>query len=426
MQVKRVVPALVGLVAAGWLSSALAEPEKIAEAEQREPIAVADGTQGKPVFLKTMKARYETPNAVIGALQKGWLCSPSGNITWSDKLFNAFSGRLPKVFRAELEKAHYPVPKVSDAIFEEAQDKTKSGPELQVGMLVKEVKANLCLNGENTQGGVYLKIFWQAYAPEAQKVVFEATTEGSYQPEGPQKLQYTLFFANAFAAAARNLLAEQGFYDAVTAPAGAVAKTTTGLESLKLKLAKAPTEPLAKHITTLRSAVATIVSDNNTGTGFFVSQDGHMLTNAHVVGSARFVKVKLPTGRELVGETLRSDKTRDVALVKTEPIAVQPISLSSGEPNIGEEVYALGSPLGDKFNTSLTRGVLSGYRTLQEQRYLQSDVVILPGNSGGPLLDAKGAAVGITVMGMGAKGMAGMNFFIPIADALARLGIEGN
>jgi len=126
----------------------------------------------------------------------------------------------------------------------------------------------------------------------------------------------------------------------------------------------------------------------------------------------------------LLGEVLRSDKNRDVALIKTEPIAVHPIMISDSEPNVGEEVYVLGSPLGDKFNTTLTRGILSGYRTLEEKRYLQSDVAILPGNSGGPLLDAKGSVIGISVAGLGAKGIAGMNFFIPIGDALAKLNIE--
>jgi hypothetical protein len=69
---------------------------------------------------------------------------------------------------------------------------------------------------------------------------------------------------------------------------------------------------------------------------------------------------------------------------------------------------------------------LKRYRTNESNRFLQSDVAILPGNSGGPLLDAIGSVVGITVAGLGAKGLAGMNFFIPIADALTKLGIDPN
>lgn len=413
-------------VAAAWWAPAQAELEKVPEVEQKQSAPFPDGAQGRPVFLKTLKARYDNPPATIGTLQKGWFCGASAPLTWNAKLFGLFSGKLSRIFRGEVEKAHYPIPKVSDAIFEEA-DKAKPLPDLQVGALIKDVKANICDNTDSAQGGVYIKVFWQVFAPEAQKVVFEATTEGSYQPEGMQKQPYPAFFENAFAMAARNLLAEQGFRDAIS-DVTPVIKTSasSGPASLKLKWGKPSTEPLTKNITTIRTAVVTIVADKGTGTGFFVSQDGYLVSNAHVVGTARFVKVKLPTGRELVGEVMRTDAARDVALVKTEPIAVQPVALSNVEPNIGEEVYALGSPLGDKFNTTLTRGILSGYRTMDNQRYLQSDVAILPGNSGGPLLDAKGSVVGITVKGLGAKGLAGMNFFIPIADALAKLGIEAD
>lgn len=412
---------VASFAASGWVP-AFAEVAKVKQAEEKSVVAFPEGGQGKPIFLKTMKARYETPPTPVGELQKGWLCTPSGSITWNPKLFALFSGKLVKAFRTELETAGYPVPKISDAIFDEAQDKTKSGPELQAGMLIKEIAANFCVKNEGVQGGVYMKVFWQVYSPEAQKVVFETTTEGSYQPEGFEKSAPDQFFVKAFAMAARNVMADKAFLDVVTDTAAASAKTA--LETLKFKGAKASTEPLAKNVTALRSAVATISGDTQSGSGFFVSPDGYLLTNRHVVGGARFVKVKLTTGRELVGEVVRSDKARDVALVKTEPIAVQPMALRGSEPNVGEEVYALGSPLGDKFNTTLTKGILSGYRTQEDNRFLQSDVAILPGNSGGPLLDAKGAVVGITVAGLGAKGLAGMNFFIPIGDALTKLGIE--
>jgi S1-C subfamily serine protease len=142
------------------------------------------------------------------------------------------------------------------------------------------------------------------------------------------------------------------------------------------------------------------------------------------VGESRFVKVKLTTGRELVGEVIRSDKIRDVALLKTEPVSITPIALRRGDLNIGEDVYAVGSPLSHEFNTTLTKGILSGYRDIEHKKYLQSDVAILPGNSGGPLLDSSGSVIGITVGGVIKKGFSGMNFFIPVSDALSKLRVE--
>jgi S1-C subfamily serine protease len=400
---------------------ASATPAKVKQAEEKPAILFPDGAQGRASYLRTIKTRFDTPNGKIGELQRGWECGSSEEILWSPKTYNLFAARLTKIFRAEQVSAHYPIPAVSDAIFDEP-NKPKTDTSLHVGLLIKEVAANFCQKASDASGGVYMKIFWQVYSPEAQKVLFETTTEGSHQPETAEK-SMEVFYDKAFAMAARNLLADRAFYDTITGNRIAAPKAP---ETLKLRGAKSFSEPLAKNITALRSAVVTVIGDVGSGSGFFISGDGYLFTNQHVVGNAKFVKVKLPTGRELVGEVMRSDRLRDVALVKTESSGAQPMALRGSEPNIGEEVYALGSPLGDRFNTSLTRGILSGYRTLDEKRYLQSDVAILPGNSGGPLMDAKGSVIGITVSGLGARGLAGMNFFIPINDALAKLGVDLN
>jgi S1-C subfamily serine protease len=112
-----------------------------------------------------------------------------------------------------------------------------------------------------------------------------------------------------------------------------------------------------------------------------------------------------------------------VALIKTQKTPFDPLGLRLTDPMVGDEVFAIGSPLGDQFNGTFTRGVLSGFRDSGNNRFLQSDVSITHGSSGGPLVDANGTVVGIAV-GLAAVRGGNMNFFIPIADALARLGIE--
>lgn len=408
-----------------WLAlplAARAEPVKIKEIAEKQALAYPDNTPGRPSFLKTI--RGNTSNYRAGELQKGVFCSASGDVIGSQKLFEAYNKGFFKLFRSELEKNKYPVPNASDSMFEEQKDRAKTENPLQVGAYIKEMNANLCVGSSSVTGGVYLKVYWQVYAPEAKKVVFETTTEGSYQSDKAEK-QFPTLFENAFVVAARNMLNEPGYMEAVK-HVDLLEAAPPATEKIKIKAGKAPVEALSKNITMLRSAVVTVFSDGVSGSGFFISEDGYVLTNRHVVGDAKFVKVKLPTGRELVGEVLRSDKVRDVALVKTEAIEVQALALRGDDINIGEDVYALGSPLGEKFSTSLTHGILSGYRTLDEQRFLQSDVAILPGNSGGPLLDAKGTVVGMTVLGLGAKGIAGMNFFIPVKEAINKLSIELN
>lgn len=415
-------------VAALWLAAAAAasaETPRVKEVATRAPVALASGQAVRPLVLKAIKTRFENPAVRIGEFQDGFFCSPKATVTWNTKLYEQFSPTLSKSFRAELEKAGYPVPVVTDSVFDVPGDKAKPGPQLHVGALIKEVAANFCVRNGATQGGVYMKVFWQVLASDAQKIVFEATTEGTYQPDSAEPGPPWPLFTRAFIAASRNLLADPAFQAAVLAtPVTAMAPAAPS-ELLRLAGAKVSGDALNKNVTLLRSAVATVSNGTGSGTAFFIS-DGYLLSNQHVVGDAKVVKVTLTTGRELVGEVVRGDRDRDVVLIKTEAAGVPPMPLRPDEANIGDEVYALGSPLGERFNTTLTRGILSGYRTLDEKRFIQSDVAILPGNSGGPLLDSHGAVVGITVMGLGARGLAGMNFFIPIGEALKRLGVEMN
>jgi hypothetical protein len=415
---KLIWPLLVVLLTAFSYTSVRAEPARVKLAEEKRPIIFREGEKGRASYLRTVKVRLS--NRTIGELQKGWWCNKVADMVWNKKIHDLIAPEFPGIFLEELQKARYPLP--ADKIFDTPTDGPKTPATLQIGMLIKEMNANLCAKSDGNLGGVYMKIYWEVYSPEAQRVVLERTTEGTFQPDLIVPIPLERFFFNAFRSAVRNLLAEQGYHYAITG-AASIKPLPAGSDKLVLKGGGASAKPLKDIITDLRSAVVTVSSDTGSGSGFFVSRHGDLLTNHHVVGSAKFVKVKLATGRELLAEVIRSDKNADVALIKTEAVAVHPITISAVEPNVGEEVYVLGSPLGDKFSTTLTRGVLSAYRTLGKRRYLQSDVAILPGSSGGPLLDAKGKAIGISLGGLGAKGLAGMNFFIPIKEALGKLNI---
>jgi S1-C subfamily serine protease len=426
------------LVFAGSGSLAGAAVATIPVVEVSAPVAFHSDQPGRPAFLKQVKARFESPG-IVGESQSGWFCGRRGDTVWNQATYNAFIpiGAVGSRFRAELEKAGYPVPIVSDAVFEEKKssgtDATSSQP-LQVGVFIKDIALNVCAKGSNEwTGGAYLKLHWQVFAPEIQKVVFDVTTEGSFSTaDVPIKGSPSALTVGAFAVAARNFLANPGFLKVVNTPVSVESSTGAAVsnassattETLTVEGASATSEPLTQKITQLRSGVATVFGDVGSGTGFFVGTNGVLLTNQHVVGKAKFVKVRLTTGRELVGEVLRSDPARDVALIKTEPIGVPPLAVRMLDTVIGEDVFVLGSPLGDSFNSTLTKGILSGVRDLGNYSFLQSDVAILPGNSGGPLLDKSGQVIGITVMGLGSKGMAGMNFFVPIADALSKLGVQ--
>jgi S1-C subfamily serine protease len=159
--------------------------------------------------------------------------------------------------------------------------------------------------------------------------------------------------------------------------------------------------------------VVLILAGDALGSGFLASSDGLLLTARHVVGAAKYVKVRWADGAEGLGEVVRSDKARDVALIKTDPRGHAPLRLRREPLQTGDAVFAVGAPLDPKFQSTVTRGVISAYRTFSGLNYIQSDATVNPGNSGGPLLDDKGEAIGATVGGYTVTGApTNINLFI--------------
>jgi len=158
------------------------------------------------------------------------------------------------------------------------------------------------------------------------------------------------------------------------------------------------------------------------GSGFIVSADGYILTNAHVVDGADEVVVKLTDKRELKAKVIGADKRTDVALIKIEAQGLPAVRL--GEPSklrVGEWVVAIGSPFG--FESSVTAGIVSAKgRSLPQENFvpfIQTDVAINPGNSGGPLFNMKGEVVGInSQIYSRTGGFMGLSFAIPIDVAM--------
>ena len=158
------------------------------------------------------------------------------------------------------------------------------------------------------------------------------------------------------------------------------------------------------------------------GSGFIISSDGYILTNAHVVDSADEVMVKLNDKRQFKARVIGVDKRSDVALVK---IKAQGLPfVTRGDPaklKVGEWVVAIGSPFG--FDNTVTAGIVSAKgRALPQEDYvpfIQTDVAINPGNSGGPLFNMEGEVVGInSQIYSRTGGFMGLSFAIPIDVAM--------
>lgn len=158
------------------------------------------------------------------------------------------------------------------------------------------------------------------------------------------------------------------------------------------------------------------------GSGFIVSPDGVLLTNAHVVRNAKTVTVKLADRREFEARVLGVDPATDVAVLKIEASGLPTVSL--GDPSrlaVGDYVLAIGSPYG--FEQSASSGIVSATgRSLPGDSYvpfIQTDVAVNPGNSGGPLFDSQGQVIGInSQIWSRTGGYQGLSFAIPIDVAV--------
>ena len=168
------------------------------------------------------------------------------------------------------------------------------------------------------------------------------------------------------------------------------------------------------------------------GSGFIISDDGYILTNAHVVGGAEGITVRLTDKREFKARVIGVDKRTDVALIKIDASGLPKVV--PGDPSllkVGEWVLAIGSPFG--FDSSVTAGIISAKgRALPQENYvpfIQTDAAINPGNSGGPLFNMKGEVIGINSQIYTRNGGSmGLGFAIPIdvaMDVVNQLRVSG-
>lgn len=172
-------------------------------------------------------------------------------------------------------------------------------------------------------------------------------------------------------------------------------------------------------------------SSRNTGSGWVYDNNGHIVTNAHVVRGASAVRVQFASGREERAEIIGDDPYTDIAVVKIStgsPVFPMTRAATDAPPRQGQRVFAFGSPFGFKF--SMSEGIVSGLgRDPANSRefggytnFIQTDAAVNPGNSGGPLVDARGHLIGMNVAiatGRDSQGTtegdsAGISFAIPL------------
>ena len=166
----------------------------------------------------------------------------------------------------------------------------------------------------------------------------------------------------------------------------------------------------------------------SSGSGFIISEDGYIVTNNHVVAGAETLTVTMTSGEEFEAEIIGADAENDVALIKIDASGLPTVAIGeSSSIEVGQQVCAIGNPLGELTNT-LTVGYVSALdREINENgtpiNMFQTDCAINAGNSGGPIFDMHGNVIGITTAKYSANGtyqasIEGIGFCVPIDDAM--------
>ena len=201
---------------------------------------------------------------------------------------------------------------------------------------------------------------------------------------------------------------ESGGASPVIAPGGAPPRTSAG-----------------RVYAAVADGVVSVRAGRGSGTGFVLDTKGTLVTNAHVVGSSRRVRVRFgDAGRQVEARVLGTDGSSDLAVLKVDPARAGPLRAlrlgDSGKVSVGDQVVAVGHPFG--LDRTATAGIISGLgreirapNGFQIDEVIQTDAPINPGNSGGPLVDERGRVIGVNsqIATAGAQGNVGIGFAVP-------------
>jgi len=403
---------------------------QVREAQNLAPIKIETADLAKPFALKGIEFSMRRGQD-IGSTA---CLARAGRLTW-DRGRLAGGTEWHDRFFEELDSLGYPVVGNPAHPFDRERDIARATYQVSAQIIGAEYGACEMYSFWSglpigLKGSAWVKVRWQIFSTLTRRVVLEAETEGTGKVEQPSHDGMVIMGQEAFAAATRNLAGLPQFH-AIASGQSDIQTADAKPDAPTIELSGIPDfrGPIQGRMNHIRVSTPTIDLGRGHGSGFFITEDGYLLTNDHVVGDRKQVTVRLPGGAEVLGEVLRTDRLRDIALVKVAIARTPALPIRRTPVTVGEEVYAIGTPIETRLSQSVTRGIVSAMRTeaigggQASIPLIQSDVVIQGGNSGGPLVDASGNVVAVCVSGYGERN-SGTNFFIPIGDALERLGIS--
>ena len=182
---------------------------------------------------------------------------------------------------------------------------------------------------------------------------------------------------------------------------------------------------VASTVPEAMSATVTVKAGDGHGSGFFVSPDGYIITNFHVVaGDEDDLEVVMHDGSKVKAEVVRKNELDDLALLKVDKKVGVCFDLNNpGDKTVGSDIFVIGTPSSIELTQTLSKGIISGTRKVEDNEILQTDASINPGNSGGPMITKSAQIIGVVNAKVVGVGVEGIGFAIPATRVLKSLSI---
>jgi len=296
--------------------------------------------------------------------------------------------------------------------------------ELDIQMQEEEVKHNI----DPLKCKTALQMEWNVLDKKNSKVIMTAIHPGTFQFR--QSLyQKANYIQKAFVNSMLAFLGSERFQDLVFNAEGYLPEenqSETNLETLQIDQ-PAPLEfdDFSDLVKATSKACVSVITDGGFGSGAIIDPNGLILTAYHVVEGVNKIEVKFASGIQLPAELVKFSKQQDLAILRINgsgyPALILDLRL---DPSLGEDVFTIGTPADLDLGQSISKGIVSGRRKVEGQIYLQMDMAVSPGNSGGPLLNQQGEVIGIVLSKIVEEGVEGIGFAVPSKEIVEALNLD--
>lgn len=393
--------------------------------ERSRPKFVCD-SMGAWVGFDKLAVQFPS-GTVIG---KHSLGGRTEDLTWEGFSRAGSEEFAPKAYDV-LGNAGFLTPQLAANQLFSSEKRSRKSPRFIIGGKVIDLWLEMNQVYTTVRGNNRIKIEWQVLDRSTNSVVYktESSAEVVDSYVHPVELRP---LEDLFGVALENFLTDGKLFELVKAAGTSstiFSEETPIADSTQTVLQLKPVpidrfESTPEMIQFATQACVTISTDQGHGSGAFISEDGLVLTAAHVVSGVNRVSVILSNGVELQAKVQAIDEKWDVALLKVAGSKFKALPLSKGlSVGVGEEVLTIGTPSDIELGQSVSKGILSGKRKQEDIIYLQTDVSVSPGNSGGPLLTKEGRIIGVIQRKLIGNGIEGVGFALPVETAAKRLGL---